>query len=79
MRGLIFFYYYYLVKRGRAKYFDTTGSILKRGGKYELPGGDIIGYSEEEVINFLGDKVNQDIKLRIKANIDKEFNTKKTK
>jgi hypothetical protein len=47
-----------------------AGAVTKISGRYELPGGDVIGYSELEVIKFLDNKRNQDIKLRIKTQIE---------
>ena len=43
-----------------------SGAIEKIGVKYQLPGGDILGFSISETMQFLSDKRNQEIKLRIK-------------
>jgi len=49
----------------------AAGSIEKFGTTYKLQGGDTIGYGVEEVVAFLSEKKNQDIKLRVKNQIDK--------
>lgn len=47
----------------------ACGAIERQGSNFKLKGGDTIGYSAEEVADFLSAKENQDIKLRIKTEI----------
>lgn len=48
----------------------SVKSLVKRGPKYMLHGGDSIGNSIEEAIAFLEDPHNQDIYLSLKAKIE---------
>lgn len=48
----------------------SVGALRKQKSSYSLPGGDIIGRTESETIEFLKDKMNQDIYLTIKAQIE---------
>jgi hypothetical protein len=45
-------------------------SITKKGPKYMLTGGDQIGMSIEETINYLNDPMNQDVYLSLKARLE---------
>lgn len=47
-----------------------VGAINKKKGSYELPGGDSIGRSVEDVIDFLRQNRNQDILIDIQAKVE---------
>lgn len=47
-----------------------VGALHKNRNEYKLPGGDIIGRSTKDTIDFLNDPKNQDIYLDIQAKIE---------
>ncbi len=47
-----------------------AGAIFKKGTRYSLPGGDKIGGTLLETIDYLNDKANQDVRLKIKTQIE---------
>ena len=49
----------------------ATGEIERSGSTYKLKGGDVLGYSIDEVGEYLSKKENQDIKLKIKSKVEK--------
>jgi hypothetical protein len=48
------------------------GAIRRKGNEFEIDGVEIPFYQKSEVADFINDKKNQAIKLRIKALIDKK-------
>jgi len=46
------------------------GAIIKKTNRYTLPGGDLLGVSIGETVAFFKQKINSDIKLSIKSQID---------
>ena len=47
----------------------SVGIVIKSKHKYSLPGGDIIGHTTEQAVDYLKDKNNSDIKLSLKAQL----------
>lgn len=45
-------------------------ALTKSGSKYMLTGGDIIGYSLSETIDYLNDPVNQEVYINLKGRLD---------
>ncbi len=45
--------------------------LIKNGSKYILPGGDVIGLSLEETIQYLSNPKNQDVYLSLKSKLEK--------
>jgi len=41
-----------------------------RGNKYTLPGGDILGYTLEDTVDFLANPTNQEVVLSLKARLE---------
>ncbi len=45
-------------------------TIIKSGSKYMLNGGDVIGLSIQEAIEYITDPNNQDVYIRLKAKVE---------
>lgn len=45
-------------------------ALIKSGTKYSLTGGDIIGYSLENVIEYLSKPENQEVYIQLKSRLD---------
>lgn len=52
--------------------YDCIGirSVIKKGPKYLINGGDQIGMSLEETVSYLKDPMNQDVYLSLKSKLD---------
>lgn len=48
----------------------TIGALIKDHNKYKLPGGDVIGQSLKDTIDYLNSPENQDIYLDIQAKLE---------
>jgi hypothetical protein len=45
-------------------------ALVKTGSKYALIGGDIIGYSLEETIDYLSKAENQEVYINLKSKLE---------
>ncbi len=48
-----------------------VGALIKERSTYSLPGGEVIGKSLQETIDYLEDNKNQDVRLEIEHRIEK--------
>ena len=45
-------------------------ALVKSGSKYMLAGGDVIGYSLSDTIDYLKDPTNQEVYINLKGRLD---------